>query len=154
MSHSIGDVLMLWLRSSLRIALLFAAIVPSLMILHYILDEFDLLRGLSRRMAPVMDFFGLPRECSFLWLVGNIVGLSYGSAIMMEQLKQDAISRRSCDLLNHHLAVSHSLLEDTILFGALGASWLWIILPRLAYAFVVVRIKLLVERLRANSMRL
>lgn len=104
-SHSIGDVLVLWLRSSLRIALLFAAIVPSLMILHYILDEFDLLRGLSRRMAPVMDFFGLPRECSFLWLVGNIVGLSYGSAIMMEQLKQDAISRRSCDLLNHHLAV-------------------------------------------------
>ena len=153
-SHSIGDVLMLWLRSSLRIALLFAAIVPSLMILHYILDEFDLLRGLSRRMAPVMDFFGLPRECSFLWLVGNIVGLSYGSAIMMEQLKQDSISRRSCDLLNHHLAVSHSLLEDTILFGALGAPWLWIILPRLAYAFVVVRIKLLVERLRANSMRL
>ena len=29
-----------------------------------------------------------------------------------------------------------------------------IILPRLAYAFVIVRIKLLVERLRANSMRL
>ena len=83
--------------------------------------------------------------------MGNIVGLSYGSAIMMEQLKQDAISRRSCDLLNHHLAVSHSLLEDTILFGALGAPWLWIILPRLAYAFVVVRIKLLVERMRGSA---
>ena len=150
-SHTLGDVVVLWLLSSLRIALLFAAIVPALMILHYVLDEFDLLRGLSRRMAPVMDFFGLPRECSFLWLVGNIVGLSYGSAIMMEQLKQDAIARRSCDLLNHHLAVSHSLLEDTIIFAALGAPWLWIILPRLAYAFVVVRLKLLVERIRVSS---
>ena len=137
-SHTLGDVVVLWLLSSLRIALLFAAIVPALMILHYVLDEFDLLRG-------------LPRECSFLWLVGNLVGLSYGSAIRMEQLKQDAISRRSCDLLNHHLAVSHSLLEDTIIFAALGAPWLWIILPRLAYAFVVVRLKLLVERIRVSS---
>lgn len=150
-TDTIGNVLVVWLRSSLRIALLFAAIVPSLMIVHYILDEFDLLRGLSRRMAPVMDFFGLPRECSFLWLVGNIVGLSYGSAIMVEQLKQSTISRRSCDLLNHHLAVSHSLLEDTIIFTALGAPWLWIILPRLVYAFVVVRIKLLVERVRGKG---
>ena len=89
--------------------------------LALLLEEFRLLKSLSKAMTPVMMFFGLPHNCSFLWLVGNIVGLSYGSAIMMEQLEANKISRRDGNLLNYHLAISHSQLEDILIFAAIGA---------------------------------
>ncbi|MGP1461722.1 nucleoside recognition domain-containing protein [Tannerella sp.] len=144
---SLADVFILWLKSSLSITLLCFVIVSALMILHYLLEEFRLLKSLSKAMTPVMMFFGLPRNCSFLWLVGNIVGLSYGSAIMMEQLEANKISRRDGNLLNYHLAISHSQLEDTLIFAAIGAPFLWVMLTRMVFALLVVWIKRLLTRL-------
>ena len=144
---SLTDVFVLWIKSSLSITLLFFVIVSALMILHYILEEFRLLKSLSTAMAPVMILFGLPRNCSFLWLVGNIVGLSYGSAIMMEQLEANKISHRDGNLLNYHLAISHSQLEDTLIFAAIGAPFLWVMLTRMVFALLVVWIKRLLTHL-------
>jgi hypothetical protein len=42
------------------------------------------------------------------------------------------------NLLNHHLAVCHSLLEDTIIFAAIGVPVLWVVPTRLFFAIVVV----------------
>ena len=49
-----------------------------------------------------------------------MVGLAYGGAIMVEQMEQRKLSYGDGNLLNHHLAVCHSLLEDTIIFAAIG----------------------------------
>ena len=76
-----------------------------------------------------MRLFGLPQDAAFLWLVGNVVGLAYGGAIMVEQMEQRKLSYGDGNLLNHHLAVCHSLLEDTIIFAAIGVPVLWVVLP-------------------------
>jgi hypothetical protein len=73
-----------------------------------------------------------------LWLVGNVVGLAYGGAIMVEQMEQRKLSYGDGNLLNHHLAVCHSLLEDTIIFAAIGVPVLWVVPTRLFFAIVVV----------------
>ena len=113
-------------------------IVTALMILHYILEEFNLMKGLSSVFSPLMRLFGLPQDAAFLWLVGNVVGLAYGGAIMVEQMEQRKLSYGDGNLLNHHLAVCHSLLEDTIIFAAIGVPVLWVVPTRLFFAIAVV----------------
>jgi len=135
---SLTDVFVLWIKSSMQVVATILLIVTSLMILHYLLEEFRLMRGLSRFLAPMMKLLGLPADTAFLWLVGNLVGLAYGGAIMVEQVEQKKLSYKNGNLLNYHLAVSHSLLEDTLIFVAIGIPVLWIILTRLFFAAVVV----------------
>jgi len=139
--NSWGEVFILWFTSSMKVVISILLIVTALMILHYILEEFKLMKGLSSLFAPFMKIFGLPREASFLWLVGNLVGLAYGGAIMMEQMEDKKLSYANGNLLNHHLAMSHSLLEDTIIFVAIGIPALWIMLPRLFFAIIIVWIR-------------
>jgi spore maturation protein SpmB len=135
---SLWDVFALWLVSSLKVVLMIAGIVTALMILHYVLEAFRLMRGLSVALAPLMKIFGLPRDTAFLWLVGNLVGLAYGGAIMVEQVEQKKLSYKNSNLLNYHLAVNHSMLEDTIIFVAIGIPALWILVTRLFFAAAVV----------------
>lgn len=132
------EVLMLWFTSSMRVVISILLIVTALMILHYILEEFKLMKGLSSFFSPLMRVFGLPRDAAFLWLVGNVVGLAYGGAIMVEQMDQKKLSYAEGNLLNHHLAVCHSLLEDTIIFVAIGIPILWLLATRLLFAIIVV----------------
>lgn len=136
--NSLQDVFLFWLFSSMRVILTILLVVTALMILHYILDEFKLMRKFSSFLSPLMKLFGLPRDTAFLWLVGNVVGLAYGGAIMMEQLEERKLSYGNSNLLNYHLAMSHSLLEDTLIFVAIGIPALWIIITRMVFAALVV----------------
>jgi len=57
------------------------------------------------------------------------------------------MKKEDADLLNHHIAVSHSQLEDPMLFAAIGVPLGWMIVPRLILGIVVVwlrRLELLV----------
>lgn len=135
---SVGALLLLWLKSSLQIALLILIIVFLLNLLYSLLDHYQLIPKLSRGIKPLLAFFGLPKSTAFLWLIGYIVGLAYGGALMMDQMKEGKVTRSEASLLNHHLAISHSVLEDNLLFVALGVSLWWILAVRFTVAFVVV----------------
>lgn len=135
---SMGDLLLLWLRSSLQVMLLIAVIVFSLNLLYSLLGAYRLIPKLSKGIEPLLRFFGLPASTGFLWLIGYIVGLAYGGALMMDQMKEGKVNRTDADLLNYHLAMSHSILEDNLLFVALGVSVWWILGVRLSVAWLVV----------------
>ena len=135
---SVGGVLLAWLISSLGIALLIIAVVAALNILYATLVAYNLIDKLSKGIAPVLQFFGLPKNTGFLWLIGNIVGLAYGGALMVEQMQDGTVSQNDAKALNYHLAISHSTVEDNLLFVALGVSLWWILGVRLAVAWIVV----------------
>ncbi|WP_294067765.1 nucleoside recognition domain-containing protein [Proteiniphilum sp. UBA1028] len=149
---SVADVLLLWLKSSLHIALLIVVIVFTLNLLYNLLEEYRLIPKLSKAVAPLLRFFGLPASTAFLWLIGYIVGLAYGGALMMDQMKEGKVTKTDASLLNYHLAVSHSVLEDNLLFVALGVSIWWILGVRFVVAWVVVWMRRLILRLRFGDM--
>ncbi len=145
---SLNDLFLLWLGSSLQVMLLIAMIVFSLNLLYNLLDAYRLIPKLSKGIEPLLRFFGLPSTTGFLWLIGYIVGLAYGGALMMDQMKEGKVNRTDTNLLNYHLAMSHSVLEDNILFIALGVSVWWILGVRLLVAWIVVWGRRIVLRLR------
>ncbi len=138
---TIGSLLFLWLKGSLQIALLILTIVFVLNLLYSLLEYHRLIPKLSRGIEPLLAFFGLPVSTAFLWLIGYIVGLAYGGALMIDQMREGKVTRAEARLLNNHLALSHSVLEDNLLFVALGVSLWWILAVRFTIAFAVVWIR-------------
>ncbi|HUI32513.1 MAG: nucleoside recognition protein [Dysgonamonadaceae bacterium] len=136
--NSIGDVLYAWLVTSVRITILIVVIITALMITYRLMEEYNLINRLSKSIEPILKFFGLPQSTGFLWLIGYIVGLAYGGALMIDQMKEGKVTKAEGSLLNYHLAISHSILEDNLLFVALGVSIWWILVTRLIAAWIVV----------------
>lgn len=120
-------------------------LVTALMILERILAEFGVTRFLSRLLRVPLMVLGLPPSTAFLWVVANTLGLAYGAGVIVDHARRGLLSRSEADLLNRHIAVSHSLLEDTCLFAAIGVSVWWITIPRVALAGAVVWMKRLTD---------
>ena len=150
--NTVKDLFIVWLRSSLQITLLIVVIVFLLNMLYNLLEKYKFIPQLSKGIAPLLKLFGLPPATGFLWLIGYIVGLAYGGAMLMDQMKDGKVSRTDAGLLNYHLAVSHSVLEDNLLFVALGVSIWWILGVRFVLAWAVVWIRRFVLKLKmANA---
>lgn len=116
-----------WLKMISSLMIKMVAIILSLNILHGILREFGILKYISNAARPLMNIFGLSKENSFLWIIANIVGLSYGASIMVEEAQKSNLTKRDIDLLNAHIGVSHSNVEDLSIVVTVGAVW-WIVL--------------------------
>lgn len=130
-----------WFVLMIKMTLKILVLVTSLMVMQKILEEFGFLIVINRILQPLMKIFGLAPEVSMGWFVGNAVGLAYGSAILIEQVNEGQVSTKQADLLNHHLAVSHSQLEDPLLFLAIGLPMFWLMWPRVILAMIAVYVR-------------
>jgi hypothetical protein len=138
MNQPLGDVLYAWLQSSIFLSLKVVVLVFLLNLLQQVLRRLGVIVVLSRLLRPLLAVFGLPGRTSFLWIVANTLGLAYGAAVMISEVETGRIAKEEADLLNYHVAVSHSNLEDLLLFAAIGASVCWMLSVRLAFAALVV----------------
>ena len=145
---NVREMLVNWAGNAGFLALKIGLIVTGLMILQNILKEFNILSIISKVFAPVMRVMGLSDDSSFLWFVAQTLGLTYGSAVMIEEVNNKEITPESANLLNYHIAINHSLLEDTLLFVAIGVPAGWIIVPRFAFAILVVWCVRIILKLR------
>lgn len=135
---SFGAVMQGWAAAQARLLPLMFAMIVSLNVLQQLLREFRLIGRLTAPLAPLMRIFGLSPDSAFLWVVLNTLGLTYGSSVMIGEVETGAVPRREARLLNAHAAMNHSLLEDTLLYAALGIGLFWLLVPRLAMAMAVV----------------
>ena len=127
-----------WALDTLKIAIPMVLLVYALSVIQRLLSEFGVIRFIAKSLRPVMVFFGLPPKTAFLWIVANTLGLAYGAAVMIDEVKEGKISERDVDLLNHHISVSHSNLEDLLLFTAIGGLLPWMLLSRWGMSLLLV----------------
>jgi hypothetical protein len=113
-------------------------LINLLLILQKILNEFGLIRWILMPFKPLLKVMGLPANTGFLWIVAYTLGLGYGGAIMISEAEEGRLEKDDADLLNHHIAISHSQLEDPLLFVAVGFPFLILIWPRVLIATIVV----------------
>lgn len=132
------DVLQTWFVSQSKMAVVIALIIYSLMVVQRFIEIKGLLKPLSRVFAPLMSLFGLPRNSSYMWLVGNVLGISYGSAVMVELKEHNLITSEDAKSVNYHLIMNHSMLEDTIVFAATGISGFLVVFTRMLFAVLLV----------------
>ena len=127
-----------WCYSTLSILVKMTLLIYSLAILQRILSEFGVIRWVSKFLKPLLLLFGLPARCSFLWIIANILGIAYGGAVMMEEVRAGKLSLRDIKLVNQHIGISHSNLEDLTLVASIGGIWWVMLLSRWAGSFILV----------------
>ena len=139
-----------WSISMAVLCVKIIVLVTLLMVLQRILEAFGITGRLSRLLKYPLIVLGVPRRAAFLWVVANTLGLAYGAGVILDHVGRGHLTPRQADLLNCHIAISHSLLEDTLLFVAIGVSAWWIVIPRVVLAGIVVWLKRLVDRIRTR----
>ncbi|HNY06181.1 MAG TPA: hypothetical protein PK500_07400 [Candidatus Egerieousia sp.] len=127
-----------WIISLVKLCIKIIILIFLLSVLQKILKEFGIINVISKFLNWPLKFFGLSPNTSFLWIVANTLGLAYGAAVMFQEKESGHVSQREIQLLNSHIAISHSNLEDLILFTSVGGIWWIILLTRWAGSFVLV----------------
>ena len=127
-----------WLKGLARLTVWMTTLIFLLNIMQRALYEYGIMNKISRFFSPLLAVFGLPKETTFLWIVANVIGLLYGSAAIMDEMERGKISDKSILLLNTHIGISHSNLEDLMLFAAIGGVWYWMLLFRWALVTILI----------------
>ena len=58
--------------------------------------------------------------------------------VMIEEVESGKVTKRDVDLLNSHIAISHSNFEDLFLLSAMGATWYVLLFSRWIGSFILV----------------
>lgn len=138
MPESVQEVLETWFYSSIKVSAMIIGLIFGLIVIQRLMDDFGIMYKLVKPLQPLMRFFGLPENSAYLWLVGNILGISYGSAAMLALEESGQITKEEANEVNYHLVMNHSMLEDTLVFVSVGVSAVWILSTRILFAFVLV----------------
>lgn len=98
-----------------------ALIVIAVMIMVEFFQEYNILDKMTALMSPVTRLLGMPSEANLPLMAGFLLGISYGGAIILDSTRQGKLSNQDIYLINLFLVLCHSVIEDTLLWTALGA---------------------------------
>lgn len=114
-----------------------AIIIIPLMLLIEIFKDLNLLEYLTSLINPLTRFIGLDQEGNLPLMAGLFFGISYGAGIIINSAQAGKLTLEDIYLINLFLVICHSLFEDTLLFAAIGANWLPLLVGRFLLAILV-----------------
>jgi spore maturation protein SpmB len=89
---------------------------------------------LMRALDPLLKLAGIRGEARAFTGVGLFLGISYGGGLLIREARGGTISPRQVFLSCVFMGFAHSIIEDTVLFIALGADFTGIFIGRLVFA--------------------
>lgn len=126
-SATFGAMFKDWVLGLVRLCIKMFVLIFCVSILQQFLTEWGVMDKIAKFLKWPLKIFGLPQKSSFLWIVANTLGLAYGAAVMFQEREKGTLEDRDIQLLNSHIGISHSNIEDLLLFVSIGGIW-WIIL--------------------------
>ena len=110
-----------------HIAVLVPAIIIPLMVFLALLTDSRLLdRGVGF-IQPVFQRLNLSSRVAFPFLAGLFLGIVFGSGVIISFAKDGTLTKRDLVIVLVFLGICHSIIEDTVIFAALGANW-WVLI--------------------------
>jgi len=107
-------------------ALLLAAkltlIVVPLVMLFELLRHLKLFRRSGRTVEPLMRGMGLTPAAAVPLFTGIFLGIAYGAGIIIKVAREKRLPPRELFLMGLFLATCHAVVEDTLIFVAIGGN--------------------------------
>lgn len=128
---------MLGLQKATIGVLQLAMIVIPLMVMIQFAKDLKWLDAFSRAVAPATRFLGMKENTSMTLASGLLIGLAMGSAVMIQAVEEDGVSRRDVTLAFIFLVACHAVIEDTLIFIPLGIPVWPLFLIRIVTAVVL-----------------
>jgi len=126
-----------FLHGSFRLLLRVFIIVVPIMVVLELFEGSRPFRRLVRLWARLMKPLGMTEEIATPTFVGFLFGIAYGSGVIIRETRRRRVPRRQVFLMSAFLSQVHAIVEDSLVFIALGAAALWVIGFRLVWATVV-----------------
>lgn len=137
-----------WVITNLILSLKILLIILSLFVFLEICRAAGWVEHLIKSVYPLLKIFGLTPKSGLAWLTGTIFGLIYGAAIILEEIREGRLPHEEMEKLQISIGLQHSVIEDPLLFLALGINALWLWIPRFLITVAVVRIYIFLHSLR------
>ncbi len=112
-------------------------IILSLMILMRVLKKTGALDKLNNLLKPGLKFLGMSKDAAILPIIGLTLGLAYGGGLIAREAKSKLITKKDVFLSLSFMGLSHSLIEDTLLTLAIGASIFGILFGRILFTILI-----------------
>jgi hypothetical protein len=132
-ANALGNSLLGALRLSAKLVLI---IVP-LVALFELLRHMPVFRKAGRAVDPAMRGMGLTADSAVPLFTGIFLGIAYGAGIIIRVAQEKGLPKRDLFLMGLFLATCHAVVEDTLVFGAIGGSMAMILGIRTALAFAL-----------------
>jgi hypothetical protein len=124
------------LKAAVSVGKLALIIVP-LMVIMQVMKDYQWLDRLSRVFRPLGKRLGIRDEGLFPLLVGLIFGISYGSGVIIQSVEGGEMNEKDRLLVLVCLVLCHAVVEDTLVFVAVGANGLILFVTRVVAAFLL-----------------
>jgi len=137
-AESWGQVLIANVISLVKIIV----IIIGLMVVMDLAREFGVMDQITAGLSVPMKVLGMDRRTSLVTAVGLLLGLAYGAGLIIEETRQNSIGKGEILATNIFLGTNHALIEDTLIFVAVGASLGWVFIGRLLVGYLMLKISL------------
>jgi len=129
----------LWtfLQGSLDLLLKMFVIVVPIMVVLELFEGSRPFRALVRGWARLVGRLGMTEQTAVPTLIGFLFGLAYGGGVIIREARRHELGRRQVFLMSVFLSMVHAVVEDSLVFIAVGASVAWVVGFRLLWAVAV-----------------
>jgi hypothetical protein len=132
-----ADLLRTFVTGSLDLLLKVFIIVVPIMVVLELFEGTRAFRAIVRGWARVVRHVGLDEQSAAPTLIGFLFGLAYGGGVIVRDIRRHDLGRRQVFIMSVFLSMVHAIVEDSLIFIALGASTFWVVGYRIAWAALV-----------------
>lgn len=108
-------------------------IIP-LMLVMEIFKDLKLIDKISNWIKPATNFLTINEKSGISLVIGIIFGLLFGAGAIIQSTSEHDVDKRSIFLICIFLSLCHAVIEDTLIFGAIGANYAMILGSRIVAA--------------------
>jgi len=116
---------------------IFIIILPLFVVFEYV-QRRGVLDWLGGQLGGNFHAQRFKKDSIFPLLAGLCFGIGYEAGMLLDETRLERIEGKPTFLVAVYLGICHVVFEDTLLFVAIGASGLLLLIPRLVAASKVV----------------
>jgi hypothetical protein len=95
------------------------------------------LRLLEKTLAPVLPLFGMSHRAAPITVVGMIMGIGYGGALIIRETSTGKLAKEEVFNSMALMGLCHGLVEDTLIMAAIGGKFAGILWGRIVFSLIV-----------------
>ena len=129
---------MQWALGQIENFVVIVIVIFVILTIMKILKFIGVLRLFERLLQPVLPLFGMSEKAAPLTVVGMVMGISYGGALIIREASSGKLGKNEVFFSLALMGLSHALVEDTLLMFALGAHLGGILVGRVVFSLLVI----------------
>lgn len=142
-----------WFISTVSLIAKIFAIIMFIMVFLEVAKAKKWTEYVCKLLSPFLRLMGLTEKVSFLWMTAVVFGLAYGGAVIVEEAKDESLSKEELEALQLSVGINHSMVEDPALFLPLGLPPVYLWVPRIITAMVGTRLLYIFFKMKKGKKR-